>query len=306
MTVTWLPRLACPDCRVEVERPAQDEMPSVCSACGTLFEQRGGVHRFLSRVRAQAAASFEQQYRLVRARDGFRPESPDYYRMLPLVTPDDRNAGVWRIRRESFAHLLDRASRLSRGRALRILDLGAGNGWLSHRLAEAGHHPVALDRLDDPVDGLGACRHYAVRFPAVQGDFDALPFVPSQFDVVVFDGSLHYSPDPPATLAEARRMLQPSGAIVVMDSPMFARANDGEAMLKDERRRMSAEYGLVDPIRPGAGFLTFSALDRATEAVGLRGLFVPSRGPVVWRLKRRLAQLRLGRAPAAFGMWVAE
>lgn len=306
MTVTWLPRLACPDCRVEVERPAQDEMPSVCSACGTLFEQRGGVHRFLSRVRAQAAASFEQQYRLVRARDGFRPESPDYYRMLPLVTPDDRNAGVWRIRRESFAHLLDRASRLSRGRALRILDLGAGNGWLSHRLAEAGHHPVALDRLDDPVDGLGACRHYAVRFPAVQGDFDALPFVPSQFDVVVFDGSLHYSPDPPATLAEARRMLQPSGAIVVMDSPMFARANDGEAMLKDERRRMSAEYGLVDPIRPGAGFLTFSALDRATDAVGLRGLFVPSRGPVVWRLKRRLAQLRLGRAPAAFGMWVAE
>ena len=101
-------------------------------------------------------------------------------------------------------------------------------------------------------------------------------------------------------------MLGPIGAIVVMDSPMFARANDGEAMLKDERRRMTAEYGLVDPVRPGAGFLTFSALDRATEAMGLRGLFVPSRGPIVWRLKRRFAQFRLGRAPAAFGMWVAQ
>jgi SAM-dependent methyltransferase len=305
MTITWLPRLACPDCRVEVERPAPGA-PSVCSACGAVFEERDGVYRCLSKIRAQAAESFEQQYRLVRARDGFRPQSPDYYRMLPLVTPGDRNAGVWRIRRESFAHLLDRASRLSKGRALRIVDLGAGNGWLSHRLAEAGHHPVAVDRLDDPADGLGACRHYPVRFPAVQADFDALPFVPSQFDLVVFDGALHYSPDPAVTLANARRMLEPSGAIVVMDSPMFARANDGEAMLKDQHRRMSAEYGLADPVRPGAGFLTFSSLDRATEAVGLRGLFVPSRGPIVWRLKRRLAQLRLGRAPAAFGMWVAQ
>jgi SAM-dependent methyltransferase len=305
MTVTWLPRLACPDCRVEVERPSPGSS-SVCGACGAAFEERDGVYRCLSKIRAHAAESFEQQYRLVRTRDGFCPESPDYYRRLPLVTPGDRNAGVWRIRRESFAHLLDRASRLSKGRALRILDLGAGNGWLSHRLAEAGHHPVAVDRLDDPADGLGACRHYPVRFPAVQADFDALPLVPSQFDLVVFDGSLHYSPDPASTLAEARRMLGPSGAIVVMDSPMFARANDGEAMLKDERRRMTAEYGLVDPVRPGAGFLTFAALDRATEAMGLRGRFIPSRGPIVWRLKRRLAQFRLGRAPAAFGMWVAQ
>jgi SAM-dependent methyltransferase len=305
MTITWLPRLACPDCRVDVERPAPGR-PSVCRVCGTLFEERDGVHRFLSKRRAEAAETFEHQYRLVRARDGFRPDRPDYYRMLPLVTSGDRNAGVWRIRRESFAHLLDRASRRSKGRALRILDLGAGNGWLSHRLAEAGHHPVALDRLDDPADGLGACRHYAIRFPAVQADFDALPFSPSQFDLVVFDGSLHYSPDPAATLTEARRMLEPSGAIVVMDSPMFARANDGEAMVTDERRRMSDEYGLADPVRPGAGFLTFAALDRATEAVGLRGLFIPSRGPIVWRMKRRLAQIRLGRAPAAFGVWVAE
>lgn len=305
MTVTWLPRLACPDCRIEVDRPAP-AASSVCSGCGAVFEMRDGVHRFLSKPRAQAAEPFEHQYRVVRAGDGFRSESADYYRMLPRVTAGDRNAGVWRIRREGFAHLLDRASRVSKGRALRILDLGAGNGWLSHRLAEAGHHPVALDLLDDPADGLGACRHYTIPFPSVQADFDALPFVPAQFDLVVFDGSLHYSPDPAATLVAAHRMLQPGGSILVIDSPMFARANDGEAMVKDERRRMSAEYGLADTVRPGAGFLTFSALDEATEAVGLRGLFVPSRGPIVWRMKRRLAQLRLGRAPAAFGMWVAE
>lgn len=305
MTVTWLPRFACPDCRLELQRPSPGVLSS-CAGCGATFGERDGVYRFLSSPRAQAAETFERQYRLVRAREGFRPESPDYYRMLPRVMPEDRHAGVWRIRRESFAHLLDRASRSANGRALRILDLGAGNGWLSHRLAEAGHHPIALDRLDDVADGLGACRHYTVRFAAVQADFDALPFVPSQFDLVVFDGSLHYSPDPRATLGEARRMLEAGGAIVVMDSPMFTRANDGEAMVRDEHRRMAAEYGLADPVRPGAGFLTFTALGQAAEDLGLHGLFVPSRGPFLWRMKRRFAQTRLGRAPAAFGMWVAE
>jgi SAM-dependent methyltransferase len=226
--------------------------------------------------------------------------------MLPSVMPDDRHAGVRRIRRESLAHLLEWARRSSNGRALRVLDLGAGNGWLSNRLAEAGHRVVAVDRLDDEADGLGACRHYTVPFAAVQADFDALPFLPSEFDLVVFDGSLHYSPDPAATLSEARRMLEPSGVIAVMDSPMFANDRDGEAMVKDERRRMAEQHALADPIRPGAGFLTFAALERAALGLGLRGLFVPSRGPILWRARRRLARLKLGRAPAAFGVWVAE
>ncbi len=88
---------------------------------------------------------------------------------------------------------------------MRVLDLGAGSGWLSHRLATLGYRVVAVDRLDDEADGLGACRHYPIAFPAVQADFDALPFEPHQFDLVVFDGSLHYSPNPAATLARGAR-----------------------------------------------------------------------------------------------------
>jgi 2-polyprenyl-3-methyl-5-hydroxy-6-metoxy-1,4-benzoquinol methylase len=41
-------------------------------------------------------------------------------------------------------------------RPLRVLDLGAGNGWLSYRVATEGHSAVALDIRDDAVDGLGA------------------------------------------------------------------------------------------------------------------------------------------------------
>jgi SAM-dependent methyltransferase len=292
----WLPRFACPECRAPVRVLA-------CSGCGARFDRRGGVYRFLSSERAEAAEPFQRQYRAVRARDGYRPTAPEYYRTLPDVTRDDPRAGQWRIRRESYVYLQRHALPAC---PVRALDLGAGSGWLSHRLAAIGHRMVAVDRLDDEADGLGACRHYPVSFVAVQADFDALPFEPSQFDLVVFDGSLHYSPDPAATLVEATRMLASDGAIAVMDSPMFARERDGHAMVADELRRIETAHGFSSVVRAGVGFLTFAALDRAASSHGLRSRFFQSAGPIGWRVRRQLARLRLRRAPAAFGVWVAR
>jgi SAM-dependent methyltransferase len=165
---------------------------------------------------------------------------------------------------------------------------------------------VALDRLDDEADGLGACRHYAVPFAAVQADFDALPFEPSQFDLVVFDGALHYAADPVATLGEARRMLVRGGTVAVMDSPMFACERDGDSMVAEQMRRLASDHGINGPVRPGPGFLTFAGLERAGAALGLRGRFFASRGPIAWRVRRHVARFKIGRAPAAFGVWVAQ
>jgi SAM-dependent methyltransferase len=278
----------------------------VCPRCGTTFERADGVYRFLSRQRAEAAAPFLRQYRIVRGREGYRATTREYYTQLPAVASDDPHATEWRIRRESLVHLQRFALPGLSTAPAHVLDLGAGCGWLSHRLAADGHHVVAVDRLDDEADGLGACRHYPVPFVVVQADFDALPFGPGQFDLVVFDGSLHYAPDPVTTLAEARRMLTCGGALAVMDSPMFERDGDGQAMVTAQLRRLEREHGVGDAIRPGLGFLTFAALERAAERLGLRGRFIPTRGPIGWRLGRQFARFRLRRAPAAFGLWVAQ
>jgi SAM-dependent methyltransferase len=249
---------------------------------------------------------FLRQYRAVRARDGYRENTPEYYRMLPAVTREDPRAAEWRIRRESYAHFQRRALPGVWQGPIRALDLGAGSGWLSHRLASFGHRAVALDQLDDEADGLGACRHYSASFVAVQADFDALPFEPAQFDVVILNGSLHYSPGPAATLGEARRMLAPGGSLVVMDSPMFSKVRDGQAMVDAQLRSFASDYGVTEVVRPGVGFLTFGDLERVTSALGLRGRFFPSRGSIRWRMSRHMAWLRLRRAPAAFGVWVAQ
>ena len=299
----WLPRFACPDCRAAV-LDGTDGLS--CVACGQTFACTRGIYRFLSMSRQRAAEAFLQQYRLVRARDGYRAPSADYYRMLPVVARHDPRAAEWRIRRESYVRLQRHALPAAWESSVRVLDLGAGSGWLSHRLAGFGMHPVAVDRLDDEEDGLGACRHYPVSFPAVQADFDALPFAPGGFDLVVLNGSLHYSSCPEATLAGARRMLAAGGTLVVMDSPMFDRDQDGQRMLDDQRRTFAREYGLSEIVPGGSGFLTFAQLNRTAETLGLKGRFFPSRGPAEWRLKRQVARWRLGRAPASFGVWVGR
>jgi SAM-dependent methyltransferase len=301
----WLPRFACPECSELVT--ADGDGGFVCPTCAAAFPRVLGIFRFMAPSRALSLEPFLRQYRAVREQDGFRETSPEYYRALPMVRREDPRAAEWRVRRESYALLQARALPAVWDGAMRILDLGAGNCWLSHRLAASGHHVVAVDCLDDEVDGLGVYRHYPVSFVAVQGDFDALPFAPLQFEVVVLNGSLHYSRDPIATLEGAKAMLAPGGVVAVMDSPMFVTDRAGLAMLDAQRRRWAEACGDgTGPVQPGVGYLTFDLLARAADALGLRAEFFPSRGPLGWRVRRELGRIRLGRAPAAFGVWVAR
>jgi SAM-dependent methyltransferase len=276
-----------------------------CGVCGERFERRGDVFQLLSAPGIQAAHRFTTQYRRVRAQDGSWPVRPQDYRMLPCVPAQHPQAVEWRIRRVSYAHLQrDLLPDVWRD-TWRIVDIGAGCGWLSHRLTALGHRVAAVDRLDDEVDGLAACRHYPVSFAAVRADFDALPFAPAQFDLAVFNASLHYSPDPAATLAEAQRALAPGGAVAVIDSPMFAHADDGRRMVADQLRRF-ADAGIAAPSCAGVGFLTFEGLASMAATLDLAWQFVPSRGSMLWRLRRRISGMRLRRAPAAFGLWMAR
>jgi len=299
----WLPRFACPECLAEVLADGDEAV--VCTACGGRFVRRCGVWRFLTAARAERLVPFVGQYRAVRQQEGRRVAAADYYRRLPTVPADDPHAGDWQVRRETYHHLLGHV--LAAGPLpLHILDLGAGSGWLSHRLSALGHRAVAVDALDDDEDGLGAARFYETGFAAVQADFDALPFAPAQFDLVVFNGSLHYAPDMAETLERAHRMLAPGGALVVMDSPMFGADGDGSGMVGDSLRRFSAVYGISDAVQQGIGYVTFATLGSIAARLDLRPQFVPSRGPLGWRLRRNLARFRLRRAPAAFGLWVAR
>ena len=298
----WLPRFVCPECHVDLDEAGDVR---ACVRCGRSYARENGVWQFLPSARGLRLEPFARQYRAVRDREGRVSASPEYYRRLPLVASDDPHAGEWRIRRESYRHLLQHV--LAAGpHPVQVLDLGAGTGWLSHRLSALGHDAVALDALDDETDGLGATRHYATEFAVVHADFDALPFAPGQFNLVVFNGSLHYATDTAATLETAYRQLAPGGVLAVMDSPMFRADRDGVAMVDDKTRHFMLECGLHQVVQQGIGYLTFAMLAAIAEKLELQSQFLPSHGSPGWRLRRSLARIRLRRAPAAFGLWVAR
>lgn len=308
----WMPKLACLQCGGFLEdsgvTPGREECGAEslsCRDCRTSYHRRGGVWRFLHPATEEALVPFLEQYRVVRRQEGRHGMTDADYRNLPNVAPTDAHAREWGIRRETYHHLLRHV--LASGRQpSAILDVGAGNGWLSRRLSELGHHLVAVDVADDDRDGLGVAQRSSPQVVAIQADFDALPLAPSQFDVVLFNGSLHYAANPGRTLAGVHGLLRPGGTLVVMDSPMFHADVDGVAMIAATVRRFAEEYGCQNSIRQGRGYLTFALLAESATAMQLDAEFLPSRGSFAWRLGRQIARVRQGRQPAAFGLWVAR
>jgi SAM-dependent methyltransferase len=283
---------ACPECTTALSSGLK------CMNCGRVFEMTGGIYRFLLPERSAEIQPFLAQYQLVRESDGNRSFRPDGYRKLPDLRADSPQADIWRIRRESYGRLIS----LLDERTLSILDIGAGNGWLSHRLVTLGHCPVAVDWLDDVCDGLSAYCHYPVQYTSVQADFNALPFIASQFDVVIFNASLHYSGDIQATLRHACNMMKRQGRIFIMDSPTFSSDISGQTMVREHIERLRKSYGLHDVIQPGVGYLNIIKMVEVGRALGIAFQFYPSHGTLLWEAKRLWAGIKNRRESAGFGV----
>jgi SAM-dependent methyltransferase len=254
-----------------------------------------------------AVAQFTREYTTVRRAEGWGSGDGAYYRALPERDLTGRNAGIWRIRAKSYATFLEHVlTPMERHGRLRILDLGAGNGWLANRLAERGHRVTAVDLLDDPLDGLGAARHYAATFSPLLGEYDFLPLASDQIDLAVFNASLHYSTDYTATLKETLRVLHPHGTLVILDTPMYFDPSSGARMVQERQARFVAAYGFASDALPSEHFLTPARLDELTSQLQLS--WQVHQPGLDWRssLSRTLGGIRARREPARFPVIVGR
>ena len=284
-------RLRCPCCRAEVQ------VEAACGECGHRMPLAGGILRALAPEREAHFRKFLCDYRKIRHAEGRGSQDPAYYRALPF------HQGQWRIRAATYKYM---EARLLPQRALDVLDLGAGNGWLSNRLAQKGHRPVAVDIFTDGLDGLGAAGHYGMSFPLVEAEFDRLPFVDSQFDWAVFNCSLHYSTDYRRTLAETLRCLRPQGRIMVLDSPMYKRREHGEIMREERHRHFERTYGFRSDTIPSIEFLWDDLLRELEEELHLTWrIYRPWYG-LAWHLRPWKARLAGRRPPSRFCILVGS
>jgi SAM-dependent methyltransferase len=245
-----------------------------------------------------ALEQFRTEYADRRAREG-RAHRGAELRSLPYLR-EGPLARQWAVRARTFdAFVREVVTPMERGRRLHVLDLGAGNGWLSYRLALRGHRCTAIDLRDDTVDGLGAAQELRrlAPFACLVGSFDAMPLSDRCGDLAVFNASLHYARDLGAALAEARRCLRPGGAIAVLDSPFYPRPGDGEAMVREKRRNQ--DLATIDCIE-------FVTAERLAEASGLAWHRHRVRYPLWYEMRPFVARLRGERRPSRFDFWTAK
>ncbi len=304
----------CPVCThvIGLLDPAEDSAHA-CGLCSFQLRNHAGIWRALVPQREGYFRQFMHEYQHVRAREGRGSSSPDYYLSLPYADLTGRNAWQWSIRAISFRYLLRNIlsgieSRVAR--PLDILDIGAGNGWLSYRLAQLGHLPVAVDLLDNDADGLGAARHYygslGWLFPRFQAEMDRLPFADAQFDVAIFNAALHYSEDYCATLREAVRCLRPGGHLLIIDSPFYRSEESGYRMVDERKRQFTRAFGFASDSIDSREFLTAAALAEVSASLGLRWKVRKPWYGVKWALRPVKARVLRRREPSNFYLFWAE
>ena len=99
---------------------------------------------------------------------------------------------------------------------LRVIDIGCGEGQMARALAKLG---ADVSGYDPFIEGTEPAVHGAGRFRLVRASADAIPEPDQSADLVLFIFSLHHVPGTKlqGALAEARRILRPSGRLYVAE-----------------------------------------------------------------------------------------
>jgi SAM-dependent methyltransferase len=297
----------CPRCRAKLERIAPDRVN--CPQDGLEFWKEDGIWRFLLPESEAHYARFITDYEAVRRSEGRGSISADYYRALPFKDLSGRYRADWAIRARSFNVLVKNVlTRLQAPleRSLKILDLGAGNGWLSNRLSAQGDRVIAVDVLVNEQDGLGAWKYYEHSFIPVQAEFNHLPVMDRFADAVIFNASFHYSEDYAKTLKEALRVLSTKGLIAIMDSPVYRRGASGEKMVQEREAQFKMKYGFASDNLQSENYLTYTRLEELARELNLTWKFIAPFYNLQWMLRPLLAFLLRRREPAKFHVIVGQ
>lgn len=189
----------------------------------------------------------------------------------------------------------------------RVLDCGAGTGFLSLVAARLGHKVTALDLSPGMLERLRArADEEGLGVEVVEGSADEPPSGP--FDAVMERHLLWTLPDPVAAL-RAWRQVAPLGRLVVVEGvwgtpdPLEAVRSRGRELLRRTRREASDHHAAYSPaVRtalPFAGGTSPSAVVEAVTAAGWPDPWLERLADVEWtaRLELPMPERLLGLPP---------
>ena len=230
----------------------------------------------LARPMTPSAWPFESLYLRAREVEG-RKLDVEAIRRLPYPDQGDPDAKLWRQRAATSSWVV---RHLQERRVRRVLDLGCGYGWLSARIAREGGMDVTA--FDASAIELERAREAFGSIPRIEwtcGDLFDASWSPTPFDAVVACGSIQYFPDLDALFARLSTLLEPSGEILVFDSPLWRRAQVAAA-----RRRSHGYYASLGLAELASGFHQHARED--LDRFGASWYYLPDSWPA--RVRRHL------------------
>jgi ubiquinone/menaquinone biosynthesis C-methylase UbiE/uncharacterized protein YbaR (Trm112 family) len=218
-----IPMLRCPRCRAadfQLESAEHDEREVrrgqlACGACGQHYAVEGGILDLLYQPKESIVRELRGWEQLV----GTGQQGADAELLLLPYHPD----AMWQRIAADFDAVLARVDL----RGQHVLDIGSGRTWSAHQVALRGAEVVATDILR--VKGVGLetadlyLRGHDVFYERVLCDMEDLPFADQSFDYVLSTAALHHALDLEGVFCEVRRILRPSGGLLLTNEPVLRR-----------------------------------------------------------------------------------
>ena len=182
---------------------------------------------------------FEDLYIAVRQQEK-RIYTDEQLQLLPDI--DHLYYDEWKIRKRSSERLAIYLEK--KKKALKILEVGCGNGWLSAKLSNIPNsHVTGLDINQVEIEQANRVfKKDNLQF--IYDTFNDSTFDNQQFDVIVFAASLQYFPSVVNVLKQALSNLRAGGEVHIIDTPFYSAEETEKA---DERsRKYYAALGLPE------------------------------------------------------------
>ena len=192
---------------------------------------KNDVH-FLGKLKK---SSFTQLYKGIRKKEG-RILTDDQVKNLPKLSAHFLQ-NEWKLREESSARFVNHIKKKG---FLTILEIGCGNGWFSHLLANVNKNRVIGQDINQfELEQAARCFGDENLSFINCTDFNSLPN--NSFDLIVFNASIHYFPTPNDLFQELAGKLTSKGEIHVMDSPIYKTNMSAESANKRTQEYYTAK-----------------------------------------------------------------
>jgi ubiquinone/menaquinone biosynthesis C-methylase UbiE len=157
---------------------------------------------------------------------------------MPVEHPHYRE---WQIRKRSGRRLVRYLS--AARKPLDILEIGCGNGWLSHQLAEIpGTKVTGLDINFTELQQAARVFNDDPNLTFIQGDIRSGILADQQFDFIVFADSIQYFPSLKKIIHLTLSYLKDRGEIHIIDTRFYKPAEAEMAKIQTLAYYMSLGY----------------------------------------------------------------